>query len=144
MSETAETTLFGAPPETTPKVVTPKMKGKPKKKARDLRRSFTKSDIKELEGLLNKLEAKTKVGKVEALMELAPMIIANIRKGWKPIEIAKVLKEDGRMASVRQTDILRTLRNCFDNGELTEADVQQHKLKAIFSVKMEEVVTPEQ
>lgn len=142
MAETAEVTMVGGVSEA-PKVVTPKKNGKPKKKARDLRRSFTKSDIKELEGLLNKLEAKTKVGKVEALMELAPMIIANIRKGWKPIEIAKVLKEDGRMASVRQTDILRVLKDSFDNGDLTEADVQQHKLKAIFSVKMEPAATEE-
>jgi IS30 family transposase len=143
MTENAETALFGAPPEPTPKVVTPKKNGKPKKKARDLRRSFTKGDIRELEGLLSKLEAKTKVGKVEALRELAPMIIANIRKGWKPIEIAKVLKEEGRMASVRQTDILRTLKECFDNNEITEDDVQQHKLKAIFSVKIETTSTEE-
>jgi|GEM_PF-6863260 len=134
MIENAEAVLLSAPTETTPKVVTPKKNGKPKKKARDLRRSFTKGDIRELEGLLGKLEAKTKVGKVEALRELAPMIIANIRKGWKPIEIAKVLKEEGRMASVRQTDILRTLKECFDNNEITEDDVQQHKLKAIFNV----------
>jgi hypothetical protein len=136
MTENAEAALFGNPPESAPKVAAPKKNGKPKKKARDLRRSFTKSDIKELEGLLGKLEAKTKVGKHEALMALAPTIIANIQKGWKPIEIAKVLKEEGRMASVRQTDILRVLKLSFDAGDLTEEDVQKLKLKAIFTVKM--------
>jgi IS30 family transposase len=138
MSETVENPGVGGAQDTAPKAA-PKKNGKPKKKARDLRRSFTKSDIKELEGLLSKLEAKTKVGKAEALSELAPMIIANIRKGWKPIEIAKVLKEEGRMASVRQTDVLRVLKASFDEGALTEDDVQQYKLKAIFSVKMEQV-----
>lgn len=108
-----------------------------KKKSKDLLRSFSKSDIRDLEKLLGSLEAKTRVGKLEALMELAPMIIANIRRGWKPIEIAKVLKEEGHMASVRQTDILRVLRASFDAGNLTEDDVQQFRLKAIYSVTME-------
>jgi IS30 family transposase len=136
MSENVENAEIGGAQDNAPKAAA-KKNGKPKKKARDLRRSFTKSDIRELESLLNKLEAKTKVGKSEALSELAPMIIANIRKGWKPIEIAKVLKEEGRMASVRQTDVLRVLKASFDEGALTEDDVQQYKLKAIFSVKMD-------
>lgn len=136
MSEATENPTVGEGQDTAPKA-SPKKNGKPKKKGRDLRRAFTKSDIKELESLLGKLEAKTKVGKDEALAELAPMIIANIRKGWKPIEIAKVLKEEGRMASVRQTDVLRVLKKSFDNGALTEEDVKNFKLKAIFSVKLD-------
>lgn len=143
MTEMDQTNMAGSAPEGQPKAAPAKKNGKSKKKARDMRRSFTKSDIKELEGLLNKLEAKTKVGKHEALMELSSTIIANIRKGWKPIEIAKVLKEDGRMASVRQTDILRVLKLSFDAGELTEEDIQKLKLKAIFSVKMDPIMPTE-
>lgn len=136
MSDTAEN-LGLAASSGTPKASNKKGNGKNTKKGKDLLRSFTKGDIRELEKLLSGLEAKTKVGKFEALMELAPMIIANIRKGWRPIEIAKVLKDNGRMASVRQTDILRVLRASFDSGNLSEEDVQKYKLKAIYTVKME-------
>lgn len=136
MSDNAENVGVPGTPDA-PKAGGKKANGKGKKKGKELLRSFTKSDIKDLEKLLGSLEAKTKFGKLEALMELGPMIIANIRKGWKPIEIAKVLKEDGHMASVKQTDILRVLRASYDSGSLTEDDVQKFKLKAIFSVTME-------
>jgi hypothetical protein len=138
MTEAVE--IFGSSgPQEPARAGAKKANGKPKKKGKGMLRSFTKSDIKELERLLSGLESRKKVGKIEALAELTPSIIANIRKGWKPIEIAKVLKEQGRMASVRQTDVLRVLKLAFDSGDLTEDDVQNFKLGAIFKVSMDQV-----
>jgi hypothetical protein len=138
MTEAVE--IFGSSgPQEPAKAGTKRSNGKPKKKGKGMLRSFTKSDIRELEKLLSSLESRKKVGKIEALMELAPSIIANIRKGWKPIEIAKVLKEQGRMASVRQTDVLRVLKLSFDAGDLSQEDVESFKLGAIFKVSMDQV-----
>ncbi len=106
-----------------------------KKKPKAQLRAFVQQDIRDLEGILKNLESKTKMTKEEALEKLTPSIIANIRKGWKPIEIAKVLKTEGRMAAVRQTDILRVLKLALDEGSITEDDVRLYKLKAIMSIK---------
>jgi hypothetical protein len=94
---------------------------------------FEMEDVNKFESVLKSTEPQNKLDKHAVLMKLTSTIVDCIKKGIRPVEIARILKDEG--LSTRKNDILYVVQKAFEKGQLTEDDLIKFRLQSALKVR---------
>ncbi|GAB6058444.1 hypothetical protein [Desulfonatronum parangueonense] len=101
---------------------------KPKSK-----RLFEMTDVEKFESILKSAEPQRMLDKHAVLMKLTQTILDCIRKGIRPAEIARILRDGGM--STRKNDILYVVQKAFEEKLLTEDEIRKFRLQNALKVQ---------